>query len=129
MICPRCNTDYPVEFFEEHHKNHIHNDNSEGNVVVICVKCHKRHHMESGYDTIILKKDSYQPRTLEDIMVEIDREEFLKAYRGRLVRIFNQSIIQSQEIDESLLEWIKSNPDKPIDMKGLNIGGFTFTGR
>jgi len=107
-LCPWCNTEYPDEFFEEHHKNHIHEDNSSENLIEICVKCHKRHHCESGYDTVILKKNDVKPRTLEDEMIAIDREEFLKVYRERQSGIFKNLLQQHKKIEGDILEWIVS---------------------
>ena len=90
MICPWCDRDYPVEFFETHHKNHVHNDDRPENRISICVKCHQRHHRESGYDTIIIKKDEYNPKTLEELMADITREEFLKAFRIHQSNVFEK---------------------------------------
>lgn len=108
-LCPWCNTEYPNEFFEEHHKNHIHEDNSPENLIDICVKCHKRHHFESGYDTVILKKNDVKPRTLEDEMIAIDREEFLKAYRNRQGGIFKDKMKLIVKLDDDITTWAKSN--------------------
>lgn len=111
-LCPWCSIEYPVEFFEDHHKNHIHEDNSEGNVINICVKCHRRHHIESGYDTVILKKDTVKPRTLEDLMLDIDRDEFLKEYREYKGKIF-QSLFGSIRRD-GFISSVKSDGDKKL---------------
>jgi hypothetical protein len=124
-LCPWCNTEYPIEFFEEHHKNHIHEDNSSENVIEICVKCHKRHHFESGYDTVILKKDFVKPRTLKDELVQIDREEFLKAYRERQCKVFKHNLDATKDVEEDISKWIE------IGGKDLFVGkgdlGFRFT--
>jgi len=113
-LCPWCNTEYPNEFFEEHHKNHIHEDNSPENLIDICVKCHKRHHFESGYDTVILKKNDVKPRTLEDEMIAIDREEFLKAYRERQGKVFSDKMQSTEELEEDLANWIKDDIHEPF---------------
>jgi Zn-finger protein len=110
MICPWCNTEYPIEFFEVHHKNHIHNDDSDGNTITICLKCHKRHHSESGYDTVILKKDQVSPRTITDDMIAISREEFLKAYRQNQYEVFKH--ITDKGIEE-LMGWVDNGASTP----------------
>jgi len=107
MICPWCDTEYPIEFFEEHHLNHIHEDDRPENKIMICVKCHKRHHKESGYDTVILKKNDVTPKTLEEMMVQIDREVFLKVYREHQEDAFKNNIDRDQE--GKLKEWIENN--------------------
>ena len=123
MICPRCNVDYPSEFFEDHHhKNHIHNDDSEENIITICVKCHKRHHFESGYDTVIIKKDVFEPKTLQDKMIEINREEFLKRYRERQSSVFNELIRSNKKLEGDIKIWIESNGVGIFDADIQKIG-------
>jgi hypothetical protein len=111
MICPWCDGDYPVEFFGIHHRNHIHNDDRPENQILICAKCHQRHHKESGYDTIIIKKDEYKPKTMEELMIDIDREEFLKSYRTHQAISFGRNLdIQK----DPLSAWIKEGCSKPF---------------
>ena len=107
MICPWCEKDFPVEFFEEHHLNHIHEDDRPENKITICVKCHKRHHKESGYDTVILKKNNVTPKTLEEQMAQIDREVFLKVYREKQEDVFRCNI--NEQNNNVLQKWIKDN--------------------
>lgn len=108
MICPWCDLDYPVEFFETHHRNHVHNDDRPENQILICVKCHKRHHFESGYDTIIIKKDEYKPKTMEELMIDIDREAFLKKYRENQEALFHEALLCKLG-KETLTKWISDN--------------------
>lgn len=120
--CPWCNNEYPEEFFEEHHLNHIHDDDSEENRIVICVKCHKRHHRESGYDTIIIKKNSFVTKTLLEEMVSIERDVFLQKYRrysekkmsSELVELYTSGI--ENEKCKTLSEWIEKDADTPLDV-------------
>lgn len=110
MICPWCEEDYPVEFFEEHHLNHIHEDDRPENKINICVKCHKRHHKECGYDTVIIKKSDFIPKTLEEQMAQIDREVFLQTYRESRKNVFDEDIRNN---DDKLYEWVKNNEKTP----------------
>ncbi len=103
-----------MNFLKNITKNHIHEDNSPENLIEICVKCHKRHHFESGYDTVILKKNEVKPRTLEDEMVAIDREEFLKVYRERQSGIFKDKMGTTKESEEDLIKWVRNNDDREI---------------
>ena len=114
MICPWCDTEYPIEFFEEHHLNHIHEDDRPENKIMICVKCHNRHHKECGYDTVILKKNDVTPKTLLDEMVKIDREEFLKIYRETRRSVFKFDIDDSNKQLES---WVETNGKLPYEGK------------
>ena len=123
-LCPWCNTEYPEEFFEEHHRNHIHEDNSPENIIIICVKCHKRHHFESGYDTVILKKDFVKPRTLNDELIQIDREEFLKAYRGRQNLVFMNNFNAIKDVEEHLKKWVEDGANSPFS--GKSNSGFNY---
>jgi hypothetical protein len=139
--CPWCNTEYPEEFFEEHHLNHIHEDDSEENRIVICVKCHKRHHRESGYDTIIVKKNSFVPKTLTEEMVSIERNVFLQEYRKYAEKkieyvLFKELLtegfgIENRDKKQSekckvLSEWIKKDSDSVLDIV-LPNNNFSFT--
>jgi hypothetical protein len=119
-FCPWCNTEYPEEFFEVHHLNHIHEDDSEENRITICVKCHKRHHRESGYDTVIIKKNSFVPKTLMEEMVIIERSVFLQEYRryaekkmtNQLGKMYNSP----DERYKELLEWIEKDGKIRLDV-------------
>jgi len=121
-LCPWCNTEYPEEFFEEHHINHIHEDDSEENRITICVKCHKRHHRESGYDTIIVKK------TLIEEMISIERGVFIQEYRGyaeKKMKCQLEKLYGSErERCTKILEWIEKNGVFTLDIYDR---GFCFT--
>jgi Zn-finger protein len=126
MICPWCDEDYPVEFFEEHHLNHIHADDRPENKINICVKCHIRHHRESGYDTIILKKSDVTPKTLEEQMAQIDREVFLKVYREYQERVFNTTINRVDK-EETINNWLGNGAKTPF--VGVKDIGFNWKGK
>jgi hypothetical protein len=108
-----------LNFFEEHHLNHIHEDDRPENKIMICVRCHNRHHKECGYDTVILKKNNIKPKTLEEQMVQIDREEFLKSYREKENDVFRCNI--GEQNNNALQEWVKNNATKPF-IGVLNMG-------
>jgi len=124
MFCPWCEKDYPDEFFEEHHLNHIHEDDRPENKIMICVKCHMRHHKECGYDTVIIKKSDYIPKTLEDQMAQIDREVFLKVYREHQEKAFKNNIDRDQ--DGKIKEWVEN--DGKILFVGESYNGFSWNG-
>ena len=126
MLCPWCEKEYPDEFFEEHHKNHIHEDNRPENKIIICVKCHTRHHKECGYDTVIIKKDEYKPKTLEEQMAQIDREVFLVSYREYQKKVFDENISSNGKKKENLEKWIESDGSNPF--KGERYSGFNWVG-
>lgn len=86
MICPWCNKEQPEEIFQNHHKNHIHTDDTPENVIRICYVCHQRHHRESGYDTIIVKRGAYVKPTLEDEFEEITHKKILELYERYYVK-------------------------------------------
>jgi hypothetical protein len=124
MFCPWCEKDYPDEFFEEHHLNHIHEDNRPENKIDICVKCHKRHHKESGYDTVIIKKSDYIPKTLEEQMAQIDREVFLKVYRSSQENMFINTINRKDK-QEEIKKWVESEGKTPFT-NGIKNCGFEY---
>ena len=139
--CPWCNTEYPEEFFEEHHLNHIHEDDSEENRIIICVKCHKRHHRESGYDTIIVKKNSVVVKTLKEEMASIERSIFLQEYRKYAEKKMHYVLIEELLINgfgvenrpkkqsekcKMLEDWIGKDPDFTLDIV-LPNNNFSFT--
>jgi hypothetical protein len=130
-LCPWCNTEYPEEFFEVHHINHIHEDDSPENRITICVKCHKRHHRESGYDTVIIKKNSFVPKTLMEEMISIERIVFLQEYRkyaeNKIDYVLSKELLtegfgienRSKKQNEKckiLLEWIKKDSESTLDI-------------
>jgi hypothetical protein len=140
-LCPWCNTEYPEEFFEEHHINHIHEDDSEENRITICVKCHKRHHRESGYDTVIVKKNSTVPKTLMEEMVIIERGVFLQEYKKYAEKKMQHVLIEELLINgfgvvnrykkqngicKDLSEWIGKNSESTLDIV-LPNNSFSFT--
>lgn len=126
MICPWCEEDYPVEFFEEHHLNHIHEDDRPENKINICVKCHKRHHKECGYDTVIIKKSEFIPKTLEEQMAQIDREVFLKVYRQSQETMFINNI-NREDKEEVIRKWVEGGAKTPF--VGINkSSGFNWKG-
>lgn len=127
MICPWCEEDYPVEFFEEHHLNHIHEDDRPENKINICVKCHMRHHKECGFDTIIIKKSDFIPKTLEEQMAQIDREVFLKVYRQSQETMFINNI-DREDKEEVIKKWVESGAKTPF--VGINKSyGFNWNGK
>jgi hypothetical protein len=69
--------------------------------------------MESGYDTIIIKKDEYEPKTMEELMADICRHEFLSAYRFYERRLFSD--LGDHLNDKRLIEWIKDNASHPFE--------------
>jgi hypothetical protein len=126
--CPWCNNEYPEEFFEEHHLNHIHEDDSEENRIIICVKCHKRHHRESGYDTIIVKKNSFVPKTLKEEMVSIERSVFLQEYRkyteAKMKREMEKLYGGEKEKRKELLKYIEEDGNSTLNVYDR---GFHYT--
>ena len=127
MLCPWCEKEYPDEFFEEHHKNHIHEDNRPENKIMICVKCHTRHHKECGYDTVIIKKDEYKPKTLEEQMAQIDREVFLVSYREYQKSVFDYNIKRNADNNNDLIKWISDGAKSPFH--GIPNPGFRYRER
>lgn len=93
--CEWCNRELDDEFVEVHHRNHIHEDDRPENRVEICIKCHQRHHRETGYDTIIIKKGEYKPKTLEDDVQEITRRVFLQNYEKEITRLFAGTVLSN----------------------------------